>query len=366
MLSLKRKAEEIMPNHDIIVIGCSAGGISALRTLVGLLPTKIPAAIFVVQHISPHSSSQMPSILQRAGTLPTSSPKDKTSIEMGHIYVAPPDIHMLLEPGIIRIVRGPKENRSRPAIDPLFRSAALAYGSRVIGVILTGALDDGTAGLWAIKERGGIALVQDPAEATYPSMPNSAIAHVVVDYVGPVASIVAKIVQLVATPTIANVAPAPAGLEHETKIAAMELLPRANEVLPGLPSVYSCPNCGGVLWELQDGGNLLRFRCRVGHAFTAESVLAEQDDTVEQALWVALKTLEESASLLRQMAERAQQNGHSWLQSRLEELLSQKERNAAVLRHVLEDSHIKVLGDEPIDIVPHSEGTREIETTSGN
>src|SRR5579864_7798260 len=185
-----------MPGHDIIVIGASAGGVEALVKLVGQLPGDLPAAVFVVLHIPAESPSLLPGILERSGPLPASQPGDNEAIRSGHIYVASPDYHLLIEQGRVRQMRGPKENRHRPAIDPLFRSAALTYGPRVVGVILTGALDDGTAGLLAVKRRGGVAIVQDPDEALYPSMPLSALENVEVDYTLPLASIGPQLEQL--------------------------------------------------------------------------------------------------------------------------------------------------------------------------
>src|SRR5437016_12022670 len=185
-----------MPGHDIIVVGASAGGVEALVTLARSLKRNLQAAVFVVLHMPAQSPSLLPEILGRAGPLKAVQATDDMQIEPGHIYVAPPDHHMLMELGKVRVVRGPKENRHRPAVDPLFRSAALAYGPRVIGVILTGALDDGTAGLLAVKRRGGIAIVQDPDEALYPSMPLSALANVEVDYRLPLSSIGPLLVHL--------------------------------------------------------------------------------------------------------------------------------------------------------------------------
>jgi len=185
-----------MPGHDIIVIGASAGGVQALATLVGSFPQKLPAAIFVVLHIPAESPSLLPGILSRSGPLEAVQSIDCMAIEHGCIYVAAPDHHLLIEHGHVRIVGGPKENHHRPAVDPLFRSAAQAYGSRVVGVVLTGALDDGTAGLIALKRRGGIAVVQDPDEALFSGMPLSALANVEVDYRLPLSSIGPLLVRL--------------------------------------------------------------------------------------------------------------------------------------------------------------------------
>ncbi len=193
-------SEDIVPGHDIIVIGASAGGVEALMKVVRTLPGDIPASLFLVLHLPAESSSVLPTILSRVSALPAIHPEDYSPIVPGTIYVARPDYHLMLEHGIVRVTHGPKENRHRPAIDPLFRSAALAYGPRVIGVILTGALDDGTAGLLAIKCSGGIAIVQDPQEALYASMPRSALLHVQVDYVLDLDAIGPKLIQLVKTP----------------------------------------------------------------------------------------------------------------------------------------------------------------------
>lgn len=186
-----------MPGHDIIVIGSSAGGVDALIKLVNQLPANLPASIFIVLHIPARSPRVLPDILSRSGPLPAIHPTDGEEIRHSRIYIAPPDQHLLIERGNVHIVRGPKENRHRPAIDATFRSAALAYGPRVVGVILTGALGDGTAGLLAIKQRGGIAVVQDPHDALYPSMPLSALASVHVDYTAPLAAIGPLLMQLV-------------------------------------------------------------------------------------------------------------------------------------------------------------------------
>src|SRR5437870_1151500 len=189
-----------MSGHDIIAIGASAGGVDALVKVVKDLPAHLPAAVFVVLHIPAQSPSMLPDILNRAGPLRAVHPEDNTEIKHGHIYIAPPDHHLLLDKDHIHIARGPKENRHRPAVDPLFRSAALAYGPRVVGIVLTGVLDDGTAGLRAVKRYSGIAIVQDPDEAIYPGMPLSAIEHVQVDHILPLAAIGPLLVRLASEP----------------------------------------------------------------------------------------------------------------------------------------------------------------------
>jgi two-component system chemotaxis response regulator CheB len=252
-----------MAGHDIIVIGASAGGVQALVTLVGSLPQKLAAAIFVVLHIPAESPSLLSDILSRSGPLMAVPAVDCMDIEHRRIYVAPPDQHLLIERGHVRVVRGPRENRHRPAADPLFRSAARVYGPRVVGVILTGALDDGTAGLLTVKRQGGIAVVQDPDEALYPSMPMSALANVAVDYRLPLSKIGPLLVRLAGEQVEEN-GEHPVSKDMEIKLEDMDVETLHNDERAGKPSGFSCPECGGVLWEIEDG-DLLRFRCRVGH-----------------------------------------------------------------------------------------------------
>lgn len=324
-----------MAGHDIIVIGASAGGVEALLTIVRDMPRDLPAAVFMVLHIPAQAPSRLPEILSRRGALPVTPGIDGAPIEYGHIYIAPADHHLLVHAGHMRAVRGPRENRHRPAVDPLFRSAARTYGPRVIGVVLTGALDDGTAGLQAIKTRGGMAVVQDPADSLFPSMPQSAIEHVPVDYVLPLADIAATLVRLAHEPAPEEVRfPVPDNMNTEANIAAMDPAALHESVRLGPPSNYSCPECGGVLHEIQDK-EILRFRCRVGHAFSSESVLAEQSQVLETALWTALNTLEESASLSRRMLRQAQANGRDWLARRFEAKVREAEQRAEVIRQVL-------------------------------
>jgi two-component system chemotaxis response regulator CheB len=289
-----------MPTHDIVAIGASAGGVETLQRLVSALPAQFGASIFIVLHIPADSPSMLPFILEKAGNLPAIVPYDKTPIEHGRIYVAPPNHHMLVEPHRVRLIIGPKENRHRPAIDPLFRSAAWAYGSRVVGVVLSGNLDDGSAGLLAIKACGGTTVVQEPSEALFPDMPINALKNDSVDHRLTVAEISRLLVDL-ANSVVSN-APvhAPKTIKTEIEFSKMKKEPEQMAEL-GTPTAFACPSCHGALWELQDD-RLTRYRCHTGHAFSPESLLAEQSDAIEEALFSALRALEEKATALRRLA----------------------------------------------------------------
>ena len=324
-----------MQGHDIIVIGASAGGVEALSELMRNLPRGLAAAVFVVLHVSPDSRSVLPSILNRAGTLPAHHPKDGEPIQLGQVYVAPPDLHLLVKDGQVRLSRGPRENRHRPAADPLFRTAARAYGPRVVGVVLSGALDDGTTGLAVIKSQGGIAVVQDPAEALYPSMPSNARERVNVDYCLPVTQIAQVLVRLVNEPVPEPEAHA---MKEETRVEAdmaeLEVAALQKPDRPGTPSAFACPECGGVLWELHEN-QLIHYRCRVGHAWAPDSLVAEQVEALEGALWTALRALEENASLLRRLTEQAEQRGYARAAERYRQQMNHAEQHALVIRQVL-------------------------------
>jgi two-component system, chemotaxis family, protein-glutamate methylesterase/glutaminase len=292
-----------MNRHDIIVIGASAGGVEALMQICAGLPADLPASIFVVQHISPTSKSVLPNLISRASPLPARHPVDGEAIATGQIYVAPPDLHLLLREGSIMLRHGPQENRTRPAIDPLFRSAAVAYGPRVVGVVLTGLLDDGAAGLVAIKRCGGLSVVQDPDDAQWPEMPRRAIERAQPDYVVGIGQMAALLSRLSNEPAGARVQ-IPSALDLETRIAAQEFDPLGITAI-GQPSRLSCPQCGGVLNEVPDEGTL-RFRCQTGHAFTSEGLMSAQTDELERALEGAARTHRDRVALCRHMEEHVQ------------------------------------------------------------
>lgn len=323
-----------MPGHDIIVIGASAGGVEAISQLARQLPGDLPAAVFVVLHVPAHSPSHLPEILNRRGALPAIHPSDGEVISRGRIYIARPDFHLMLEPGRIRLMRGPRENGHRPAVDSLFRTAAWAFGPRVVGVVLSGTLDDGTAGLAAIKQRGGVAIVQDPEEALYPGMPRSAMEVVQVDYTLPVAAIAEAVVRMAHEPAAEPETLPNHGMEIETQMAASNLDAIEDEDRPGRPSGFACPDCGGTLWELTEGG-LIRFRCRVGHAWTANGLVAEQSNGIETALWTALRALEERAALCARIADRMGRRGLETSAARFRDQAEDSRKRAALLRKVL-------------------------------
>jgi two-component system chemotaxis response regulator CheB len=321
-----------VPARDIIVVGASAGGVEALTRLVGGFSRDLQAAVFVVLHLPAHATSALPVILERSGPLPAAHPRYGEQIRTGRIYVAPPNQHILLRPGYIRLTRGPKENGHRPAIDPLFRTAAHGYGPRVMGVVLSGMLDDGTAGLLSIKTRGGMALVQRPEDALFPGMPLSALDEVEADHCLPASELGSVLERLAREPMEDGAAPIPRDMESE--MADMELESLQNPEGARTPSNFGCPGCGGVLSELRDG-ELVRFRCRVGHAYSPETLLSEQSEALEGALWAALRALEENASLAGQLTARAQERGHSRAAARFREREKDAKEHAVLIRQVL-------------------------------
>ncbi len=325
-----------MGQRDIIVIGGSAGSIEALKTLVAALPSTFSAALFVVVHMSAESPGLLPEILDRASQLPVVPAEDRAPIRSGHIYVAPPDHHLLVEPGWMRLTHGPKENHFRPAIDPLFRSAAYAFGPQVIGVVLSGLLDDGTAGLWAVKDRGGVAIVQEPQEARYPDMPQSALRYVAVEHRLPMQAMADVLVRLVHESLAEEgVQPTSEALAIETKIAFEDNALQSGVLRLGKPSFYTCPECHGVLVQIEEG-NIVRYRCHTGHAYSQEALLAEVDEAVETSLWNAVRTLDEKTLFLRQMAQQLPTPAHTDLAQRLTAKADEVEQRAQVVRRAVQ------------------------------
>lgn len=288
-----------------MVIGASAGGIPPIERVLSALPRQFSAAVFVTIHTAAEGPRLLSDVLSRLSSLPVSYAADGDAIRKSRVYVAPPDRHMLLDEGVVRVTAGPRENRHRPAIDPLFRSAARAYGPRVVAVLFSGLLDDGTAGLKAVGGRGGISIVQDPEEARFASMPLNAVENDSPQYVLPVQQIGPTLVRLAGNGNGGphGEAEAKSALHNEVKIAEIDMS-AIEHAKPGPPSPYVCPECNGTLFEMREG-KMLRFRCRVGHAYGTESLLVAKNEELEGALWTALRTLEEKAALHRRLAEKA-------------------------------------------------------------
>ena len=291
-----------MLKQRIVVVGGSSGAIDGLRQIVAGLDDDFPVPLCVVVHTSPDAPGILAKMLDRCGRLRAITAHDGMRLAPGTVYVAPPDFHLLIEPGVLRTTKGPRENRFRPAIDPLFRSAAQVYGPGAIGVLLSGSLDDGTAGLWAIKRLGGIAIVQDPTEALFPSMPASALNSVDVDHCVRLKELPGLLTGLVRAPVHAELPIAePRTLEVEVKIAKATNAVDAGVEEIGEPSPFACPECHGVLLKLKDS-HPLRFRCHTGHAYAADSLVAAVSDGIEEALWTSVRAMEEGAILLSHLA----------------------------------------------------------------
>lgn len=317
-----------MPENgcEVVVVGASAGGVEALIRFVHALPSDFPVPILVVLHVPASGPSLLPEILTRHGALEAVHAHDGDVLDGGRIFVAPPDQHLTVSANHLDVTRGPVENGHRPAIDPLFRSASLAYDGKVAGVVLSGTLDDGTAGLAWIKQRHGVTLVQAPGDAIYPAMPQHAIDFVEPDYVQPIEQLVDTLVRLTSMASGRN------GKESALEPAPD---PSREDAQPGDIAPFSCPACGGTLWET-DTGRVVSFRCRVGHAYTLNSLVAGHSETVERAFWSAYRALEEQSAMSRRVARRLADRGRLKSADRFERQAEQAARHAADLKQVLD------------------------------
>jgi two-component system chemotaxis response regulator CheB len=303
--------------YSIVVIGGSAGSLGPLQRIVGELPEQLPAAIFVTTHVPPDAVSAMPHILSRSGQMFATHAIDRAPISPGRIIVAPPNFHLAIEDGAMRVLQGPRENGQRPSIDVLFRSAANAYGNMVCGVLLSGTLDDGVAGLQAIRKAGGETMVQDPVDAMFPDMPRNALIARAAERAFPAEELADAICEAVEkalsqSPTVKN-----------------DVAPDEREI--GEPSCYTCPTCGGVLWEAQDG-ETLRFRCHTGHAFNVNAILSEQKSELEDSLWVAVRVIEERKKLLERLARRSKERGNEQTTERFIRQVEELQRHEMAIR----------------------------------
>ena len=324
-----------MSQRDIVVIGASAGGLQALSTIVEALPAGLRASILVVMHSSSNGQGVLPQILERISSLPAAFAVDGEVLAHARIYIAPPDLQLIVGPDRLALVHGPRENGFRPAIDPLFRTAAREHGPRVIGIVLSGALSDGTYGLSLIKHYGGVAVVQEPSDAVIPSMPQSAIRYVDVDHVLPAAEIGPLIARLTSESADEKGRTAmPRAKEPEPQDASEETEVRDMNQLYGRPSGLTCPDCGGALWEVQDG-RVLRYQCHVGHQYAPENLEAGQRDAIDSALWSAVRVLEEHVELKTRMSNRAAAHGMMIVSRGFAEGARDARRQAQRIRAVL-------------------------------
>jgi two-component system chemotaxis response regulator CheB len=316
--------------RDIVVIGGSAGAIEALTELVVALPAELDAAVFVVVHTIPIGDSRLPDILSRRGPLRAAVAVDGEPVVCDRIYVAPPDAHLLIEPGRVRLNMGPRESGHRPAIDPLFRTAATAYGSRVVGVILSGMMDDGSAGLRDIRRHGGSAIVQDPKEALFPQMPQNAIEIATPQHVAPVGEIAQLIVSH--TRRSENGGGSQATIKPNVESNGVQAAVGTRDA-PGTPSGIACPECHGVLWTGTE--KVPEFACRVGHAYSLEALVEAHSVSLEAALWAGVRALREQASLATHIARRAERRGDRRVAARFETRACTADEHAGKLETML-------------------------------
>ncbi len=287
-----------MANRNILAIGTSAGGVEALIFLAARLQRDLSASVFLTIHLPMDSRSSLDEVLARAGPLPAAFAKHGDTLRKSHIYIAPPDRHLLVDGDRISLGEGPRENNARPAIDPMLRSAAVCCGSRAIGVVLTGTLGDGASGLWTVRQSGGITVVQDPKDAAFAEMPLTAL---------------------------------PRSIEYEVEIARTGRSDMEHMDKFGRRSVLACPDCGGVMWELEEG-DLSRFRCHVGHTYTAEVMSLALDDNLRHALASAVRALEERTALARKLYNQARSSGHRLLAATWAEKAKEFERETEIIR----------------------------------
>jgi two-component system chemotaxis response regulator CheB len=350
---MRRAEKRHLDDHVLIGIGASAGGIEALTRLLPELPVGLPAAILVVLHLGRGpGAGGLPRILSRAGLLPAAFAQDGDHIEIGRILVAPPDRHLVVQDGVVRLLDTPRENGARPAIDPLFRSGAREHGSRFVAVVLSGALDDGSAGLVAVRRRGGLAVIQDPEDALFAGMPRNALETAGADHRVSLAAMGPLLVQLarggrddrMTSPRRLRLSPAEGGRPGHP---------------PGAPSPFSCPDCGGVLWESKADG-VTRLECRTGHAYGPISLASSQDDSVDAALWAAIRALEERSALARRLEERARARGALPTATRFGDRAQETEERVRVLRNLVGSPlpEFPASGSEEPDTRPRERGTQ--------
>jgi two-component system chemotaxis response regulator CheB len=340
------------PRPDVVVIGASAGGVEALKRMIAALPHDLPATVCLTLHLADDTPSLLPGILARVGSIEVLPAVDGAPLRPGVVYVSQPNTHLAVMGDHIELGPGAKENGYRPSVDVLLRSAAVARGPRVVGVVLTGMLDDGTAGLAAVARYGGATLVQDPTDAEFPSMPANALQGTPTARSLSLDALVDEVVRIVSSEPVPVEQPEVEAAVRERDTAEVRSALGHNPALPGggtigSPSPYSCPDCGGVLNEVLDDAPV-RFRCRVGHAYNAESLLRHQSHTFEDALWTALRAVEEREEISQRLAGEAARAGRDWSRAHFARRAEDAHRSAAVLRGVLAQHREANSADPPL------------------
>jgi len=337
-----------MANRDLLAIGASAGGFEALRFLVGKFPRDLPASVLIVLHLPSQYRSELDAILTESGPLPAAFAAEGEPLKRSRIYIAQPGSHLLTDGNQLHLGFGPRENNSRPAIDPMLRSVGLCCGPHAVGVILTGTLGDGAAGLVALKRCGGITVVQDPDDATYPEMPIAALSRAKPDHVTPLAAMPTLLTTLVAQPAGPAV-PVPDMVQYEVEVARSGRTNMSNMDRMGRRSVLACPDCHGVMWEI-DEDELVRYRCHVGHAYTAELMSLALDENLTRALGSALRALDERIALAERMSKQARDSGRGHLAKSWADKIREFEREADTIR-----SSIRRLDELGVSFARHGE-----------
>jgi two-component system, chemotaxis family, protein-glutamate methylesterase/glutaminase len=322
-----------MGNRDILAIGTSAGGVEALTSLASGFEANFPASVLVTIHLPSHFASSLDDILSRAGPLPAAFASEHQPLRKDRIYIAPPGRHLVIDGEQLSLGNGPRENNARPAIDPMLRSAAVCCGCRTVGVVLTGTMGDGASGLWALSLCGGVTVVQDPNDAAFPEMPRSALNRTRPDHVVHLAEMPRLLGSLVHQPA-GDPVQAPAAIKYDVEIARSGRSGPHTMDNVGRRSVLSCPDCGGVMWEFDEGG-VVRYRCHVGHAYTMDLMRLAADDSLKRALGIALRALDERVALVRKLHQQAIQEGRAELAETWAHREQEIEREAAVVGHAI-------------------------------
>jgi two-component system chemotaxis response regulator CheB len=319
----------------IVAIGASAGGTTILPELLKQLTDDIKVAAFVVMHLSKQSIGDLlVKRLQKYTSFTCKIPMHGETIKEQHVYIAMPDHHLMVSQNKILLGHGPMENRYRPSIDALFRSAAVNFAPKVIGIILTGMLEDGASGMYAIQKSGGVCIIQDPGEAKYSDMPQAVLNTLKPDYAIPVSEMGGAIKDAISNLKRKKKGKIPSDIIKEAAIAERVNIGIEEVKNPGEVSVISCPDCGGSLWEMK-GNGFTRYRCHLGHAYSQEGLVSSMEVSTESTLWTALRIIEERRNLLRQIGNKESKNGKSTLAATYLKRSAELEAHIGKLKEIL-------------------------------